>query len=82
MTKQGKVYLIGAGPGDPGLLGLKAKECLQTADAVVYDRLADPRILAFARKDAEMVYVGKSQRQPHHAPARYQQAAGKTGCRR
>ncbi len=60
MTKQGKVYLIGAGPGDPGLLGLKAKECLETADAVVYDRLADPRILAFARKDAEMVYVGKA----------------------
>lgn len=60
MTKKGKVYLIGAGPGDPGLLGLKAKECLETADAVVYDRLADPRILAFARKDAEMVYVGKA----------------------
>lgn len=60
MTKQGKVYLIGAGPGDPGLLGLKAKECLETADAVVYDRLADPRILAFARKDTEMVYVGKA----------------------
>ena len=60
MSKKGKVYLIGAGPGDPGLLGLKAKQCLETADAVVYDRLADPRILAFARKDAEMVYVGKA----------------------
>lgn len=60
MTKKGKVYLIGAGPGDPGLLGLKAKECLETADAVVYDRLADPRILAYARKDAEMIYVGKA----------------------
>ncbi len=60
MTKKGKVYLIGAGPGDPGLLGLKAKDCLATADAVVYDRLADPRILAFARRDAEMIYVGKA----------------------
>lgn len=60
MTKQGKVYLIGAGPGDPGLLSIKAMECLQTADAVVYDRLADPRILAYAKDDAEMVYVGKA----------------------
>lgn len=58
--KKGKVYLIGAGPGDPGLLGIKAKECLETADAVVYDRLADPRILAYCRRDAEMVYVGKA----------------------
>ena len=60
MTKAGKVYLIGAGPGDPGLLGLKAKHCLEIADAVVYDRLADPRIIAYARKDAEMIYVGKA----------------------
>ena len=60
MTKQGKVYLIGAGPGDPGLLSIKAMECLKAADAVVYDRLADPRILAYARPDAEMVYVGKA----------------------
>ncbi len=55
----GKVYLIGAGPGDPGLLGLKAKKILETADAVVYDRLADPRILSFAKEGAEMIYVGK-----------------------
>lgn len=60
MTKQGKVYLIGAGPGDPGLLSIKAMECLKAADAVVYDRLADPRILSYARPDAEMVYVGKA----------------------
>lgn len=60
MTKKGKVYLIGAGPGDPGLLSIKAMECLQIADAVVYDRLADPRILAYAKPTAEMVYVGKA----------------------
>ena len=41
MNNKGKVYLIGAGPGDPGLLSIKAMECLQKADAVVYDRLAD-----------------------------------------
>ena len=72
MTKQGKVYLIGAGPGDPGLLGLKAKECLETVDAVVYDRLADPRILAYARKDAEMGICRQSKCQPYYAPAGYQ----------
>ena len=70
MTKQGKVYLIGAGPGDPGLLGLKAKELLEAADAVVYDRLADPRIVAYSRKDAEMIYVGKAS--SHHALPQWQ----------
>ncbi|MDY6029671.1 MAG: uroporphyrinogen-III C-methyltransferase [Acidaminococcaceae bacterium] len=60
MSKVGKVYLIGAGPGDPGLLGLKAKKILRTADTVVYDRLADPRILAFASDSAEKIYVGKA----------------------
>lgn len=60
MTNKGKVFLIGAGPGDPGLLSIKAMECLQQADAVVYDRLADPRILAYVKPNAEMVYVGKA----------------------
>ena len=57
--KTGKVYLIGAGPGDPGLLTLKGKRCLEGADVVIYDYLVDPRILAYARPEAELVYVGK-----------------------
>lgn len=60
MKQKGKVYLIGAGPGDPGLLTLKGRDCLAEADAIVYDRLADPRILGWARPDAERVYVGKA----------------------
>ena len=55
----GKVFLIGAGPGDPGLLTLKGKRCLEEADVVVYDALANPRLLQHARSDAELVYVGK-----------------------
>jgi uroporphyrinogen III methyltransferase/synthase len=55
----GKVYLIGAGPGDPGLLTLKAKEVIETADVVVYDYLASPYLLDYAREDAEIIYVGK-----------------------
>ena len=56
---RGKVYLIGAGPGDPGLITVKAKECIQAADVVVYDYLASPFLLDYARKDAEIIYVGK-----------------------
>src|SRR5215831_18177512 len=55
----GKVYLIGAGPGDPGLLTLKGKRCLEEADVVIYDYLVDERILTFARSGAELVYAGK-----------------------
>ena len=54
-----KVYLIGAGPGDPGLLTLRAKELLSAADVVVYDYLANKAFLDFCRKDAEIYYVGK-----------------------
>ena len=53
------VYLIGAGPGDPGLLTLKGKRCLEQADVVVYDYLVDQRILAYARPQAELIYAGK-----------------------
>mgnify|MGYP003297696263 CR=1 FL=1 len=70
MAKQGMVYLIGAGPGDPGLLTLKAKHCLEIADVVVYDYLADPRIVAFSNKNAEMIYVGKQA--ANHAMSQWQ----------
>lgn len=58
-TKIGKVYLIGAGPGDPGLLTLKAKHCIETADVVVYDYLASPYLLDYAGPDSQIIYVGK-----------------------
>lgn len=56
---QGKVYLVGAGPGDPGLLTLKARACLEEADVVVYDNLANRSFLDYARPEAECIYVGK-----------------------
>ena len=56
---KGKVYLIGAGPGDPGLITLKAIECIKEADVVVYDYLANKKFLEYAGKGAEIIYVGK-----------------------
>ncbi|MCK7509849.1 MAG: SAM-dependent methyltransferase [Desulfobacterales bacterium] len=52
-------YLIGAGPGDPGLLTLKGKECIARADVILYDYLAHKELLSFARCDAELIYAGK-----------------------
>src|SRR3989454_11593755 len=58
-NENGKVYLVGAGPGDLGLVTLRAKECIERADAIVYDHLANPEILSWARDDAEIIYAGK-----------------------
>jgi len=55
----GTVYLVGAGPGDPGLLTRHGADALARADVVVYDRLADDSMLSLAPADAELVYVGK-----------------------
>ena len=55
----GKVYLVGAGPGDPKLLTLRGKECLEQADVVLYDYLANPALLSHAPACAERLYVGR-----------------------
>jgi uroporphyrinogen III methyltransferase / synthase len=58
-TGGGKVFLVGAGPGDLGLVTLRAKECIEQADVIVYDHLANPEMLKWAREEAEVIYAGK-----------------------
>lgn len=65
MSSRGKVYLIGAGPGDPKLITVRGVELLSRADVVVNDRLASPELLKYARKDAEIIYAGKASRDHH-----------------
>ena len=58
-TMKGKVYLVGAGPGDPGLITVKGLECIKRADVLIYDYLASPVLLNYASKNTEIIYVGK-----------------------
>jgi len=55
----GKVYLVGAGPGDPGLITVKGQDCIHKADVLIYDYLASPALLAHVNPEAECIYVGK-----------------------
>jgi uroporphyrinogen III methyltransferase / synthase len=57
--RMGRVYLVGAGPGDPGLITVKGRECIARADVLIYDYLANPVFLSYAREGAERIYVGK-----------------------
>ena len=57
--KKGKVYLIGAGPGDPSLITVKGLKYIEKAEVVVYDYLANKKLLNHAPKEAEFIYAGK-----------------------
>ena len=63
-TRKGRVYLVGAGPGDPDLLTVKARECLSRVDVIIYDNLANRTLLEYAKKGSEFIYVGK--KRGHH----------------
>jgi uroporphyrin-III C-methyltransferase len=69
-TKKGKLYLVGAGPGDPELLTLKAVRILWECDVILYDRLVSKEVLRRARPDAELIYVGKHEGEQHHTQSR------------
>ena len=64
MNKRGKVYLVGAGPGDPGLITVKGLTCIKKAEVLVYDRLVNKRLLNFTPEACEKIYVGK--KPDHH----------------
>jgi uroporphyrin-III C-methyltransferase len=69
-ASRGKVFLIGAGPGDPDLLTIKAARVLGQCDVVLYDRLVSAAILRLARPEAELIYVGKREGEQHRIQSR------------
>jgi uroporphyrin-III C-methyltransferase/precorrin-2 dehydrogenase/sirohydrochlorin ferrochelatase len=64
LARGGEAYLVGAGPGNPDLITIRGRQLLATADVVLYDRLVSPAVLAYARREAELVSVGKTPRRP------------------
>jgi uroporphyrinogen III methyltransferase / synthase len=65
MSPQGRIYLIGAGPGDPGLLTIKGKVCIEQADVIVRDYLANEEFLRYAKPRAEVIFAGKKGGESH-----------------
>ena len=59
MSHSGICYLVGAGPGDLGLVTLRAKECIELADVLVYDALSSPELLRWTKPGCEKIHVGK-----------------------
>ncbi len=59
MSTPGICYLVGAGPGDLGLITLRAKQCIEEADVLVYDALSSPVLVGWTKPDAEKIFVGK-----------------------
>jgi len=57
--KKGKVYIVGAGPGDPGLVTVKGIRCIEEAEVIVFDHLVNEELLSFARPDVRLIYAGK-----------------------
>nr|HPG59385.1 SAM-dependent methyltransferase [Candidatus Wallbacteria bacterium] len=58
-NKKGFVYIVGAGPGDYGLITVKGLECIKESDVIIYDRLINEKFLSHARQGCELIYAGK-----------------------